>query len=142
VIEAEVAVRAAIQRLTSDAGVGGVNTLVSGRIYRDLGPQSAAVPLVTVAWESAENALSLNGRRIWQDILLLVKVVDRGGDRTTLEAIGSRIRARLDEYTVTLESTLVVKFREERLRPQPPEVEGGVRYQFLNHEFRTEAHPA
>jgi hypothetical protein len=39
--------------LKADTGAGGVNTLVSGRIYRDRVPQAAALPAVTVALVSS-----------------------------------------------------------------------------------------
>ena len=35
-------------RLAADTGAGGVSTLVGGRIYRDVVPQTAVLPAVTL----------------------------------------------------------------------------------------------
>ena len=51
--------------LKADAAGGGVNTLVSGRIYRDRVPQAAALPAVTVSLVSHVDQGTLGGRRVF-----------------------------------------------------------------------------
>lgn len=143
VLEAESVVGAAVQRLTSDTGPGGVSTLVGGRIYRDMIPQGAGYPAVVVAVQAATDDLTMGGDHVLQDVLVLVKVVDRGASYTTVQPIAKRIAERLEGYgRIVQDGVHIVKFRREAAPPQPAEVEQGVRYLHLNQLFRTEAYPA
>ena len=66
--------------LKADAGAGGVNTLVGGRIYRDRVPQTVPLPAVTVTLVSHVDTNTMGGRRVVAGTLVDVRVVADGTD--------------------------------------------------------------
>lgn len=64
--------------LKADTGTGGVNTLVGGRIYRDRVPQGIALPAITITLVSSVPENTVGGRRVFQNVLVDVRVVSDG----------------------------------------------------------------
>ena len=146
VLEVEQVVKAAYARLAADATLN-TTLALGGRVYRDLAPEGVVFPVVTLAPMSAVDLNTLGGAHVWQDVQLLVKVTERftgvvPNYSAKLIPLAQRMHLLLDGYTTTVDGVLVVQFRRVSAPPQPPEVQGGVRYVHLNQLFQTEAYPA
>jgi len=63
--------------LSSDAGEGGVATLVDGRIYAYHPPQAATYPLVLYSLLSGIDVMTVGACRVLVNSVYIVKVVDR-----------------------------------------------------------------
>lgn len=77
-IEAQRVASLVFDLLKADNGAGGVNTLVSGRIYRDRVSQGAALPAITVTLVSSVPTNTIGGRRVAQNVLVDVRIVNDG----------------------------------------------------------------
>jgi hypothetical protein len=127
--------------LTGDAGAGGVNTLLGGRIYRDQVPQAAALPAATVTLVSATDSNTLSGIRGFVSVLVDVRVVGSGATYGPLNPIADRVDAVLQGKHGTDGVVVVVKLRREQ--PQAfLETDSGVTYAHVIQTFRTEAYQA
>lgn len=128
--------------LTGDASVGGVNTLVSGRIYRDMMPQSVdAYPAIVIQHTSATPVTANGTARILSSDLWLVKVIGQGESQTPITAIGDRIDTVLQGFSgavgatgvyvppLNLESSLAYS-----------EIEGTKRWTYLDLVYRAFPH--
>lgn len=90
-IEAELVARFAWSLLAADNGVGGVDTLVGGRIYRDRVEQGAALPAVTISIVSAPDFLTANGDHVKQDVQIDVAVRGEGEHYDEVYPIAARV---------------------------------------------------
>src|SRR5262245_54730301 len=79
------------QRLTADAGAGGVNTLLGGRIYRDVVPQTAALPAATVTVVYGTPSNTLGGIRVFEDVEIDVRVIGSGTSYSGINPIADRV---------------------------------------------------
>jgi hypothetical protein len=90
-IEAELVARFVWDRLAADGGVGGVSTLVGGRIFRDRVEQGAALPAVTISVVSSPDQLTANGDHVWQDVQIDVAARGEGESYAEVYPIAARI---------------------------------------------------
>lgn len=94
-------------QLVADTGAGGVSALTGGRIYRDLVPQAAALPAVTVSLVSHVDVNTIGGRRVFANTQVDVRVV---GDGTGYQnTIAARVDALLQNAAGSRNSTHVVE---------------------------------
>jgi hypothetical protein len=112
--------------LIADAGTGGVNTLVAGRIYTDEAPPGSYYPLVLIsAQSSALDIVTFGPTRKAVNALYWVRVVGKGASKAALVTIADRIEVILQGARPTATSP-----RTDR-RSQiatPPFTTDGVRY--------------
>lgn len=126
--------------LTADAGIGGVNTLVGGRIRRDRLGQAMALPGITVTLISDVDESTLSGRRVFGVNLVDVRVVgDGNGDYGPLLPIADRVDAVLQEARGLKDGVTVVKLRRDSVQ-EFVEDDSGKPYTHVIQTFRTEAH--
>lgn len=123
--------------LVADAGAGGVNTLVGGRIYRDLVPAAAVLPAVTITLVSATDANTLGGLRVFQNVLLDIRVI---GDGSLYQnAIADRIDAVLQNVGGLKSSVRVNELRREQVTAFV-ESDNGKLYSHIVASYRSEAY--
>jgi Protein of unknown function (DUF3168) len=127
--------------LTSDAGAGGVNTLLGGRIYRDQVPQAAALPAATVTLVSATDSNTLGGLRAFDVALVDVRVVGAGANYAPINPIADRIDAVLQNRSGTNGGVQIVELRRDQVLTFV-ENEAGAAYSHIVATYRTEAYPA
>lgn len=106
-LEGQQAVGLVFDLLKADTGAGGVNTLVSGRVYRDLVPQAAALPAVVVSLVSHVDVNTVGGRRVFANTQVDVRVVGDGGGYQN--AIAARVDAVLQNAAGDRNGTAVVE---------------------------------
>jgi hypothetical protein len=123
--------------LKADTGAGGVNTLVSGRIYRDRVPQAAALPAVTVALVSSVPTNTIGGRRVVQNVLVDVRVVSDG--TTYANAIADRVDTVLQNTGGLKESVHVVELVQDAVQAYI-EDDAGKSYAHIVATYRTPAY--
>lgn len=122
--------------LAADTGAGGVNTLVSGRIYRDLVPAAAVLPAVTVTLVSATDTNTMGARRVFTNTLVDVRVVGEGGGYQN--AIADRIDAVLQNVGGVKSSIRTVELRREQVTAFV-ESDAGKLYSHIVASYRSEA---
>ncbi len=145
VLEADAVIDAVITRLRADTGAGGVNTLVSGRIYRDATPTATPIyPIVQVFLLAAGPALqTADSTHVWLPVTTLVKVTDKGTNYGPTYTLAKRIIAQLDQYErFTQDAVYVEKLRYMESPPQSADYIDGARYMYFNATFFCEAAPA
>jgi len=125
--------------LTADAGAGGVNTLLSGRIYRDIVPQAAALPAATVTLVSSTDSNTMPGNRAFGNVLVDVRVVGSGASYSPLNPIADRIDAVLQNKGGVNGGVVVVELRREQTQAFI-ETESGASFAHLIQTFRSEAY--
>lgn len=124
-------------QLVADAGAGGVNTLTGGRIYRDVVPQAASLPAVTVTLVSATDTNTIGGRRVFANTLVDVRVV---GDGTAYQnAVAARVDAVLQNASGSRNSVHVVELRREQVQAFI-ENDSGKLYAHIVASYRSEAY--
>ena len=79
--------------LTNDATF---TALVPGGVWRGLAPQGTPTPYCVLSIQSAPDLLTFNGVRIWNDALILVKVVGPAAQALALQSASDRVDALLD----------------------------------------------
>lgn len=125
-------------KLAADTGAGGVSTLVGARIYRDRAPQAAALPAVTVTLVSAEDENTMGGRRVFQRVLVDVRVVTNGLVYPT--SIADRVDAVLQNVGGVQSSVVtVVELRREGIQAFI-EDDAGKSYAHLIQTYRSESY--
>lgn len=123
--------------LKADAGAGGVNTLLSGRIYRDRVPQAATLPAATVTMVSHVDENTMGGRRVFAVTLTDVRVV---GDGTAYQnTIATRVDTVLQNAAGARNGVTVVELRRDGVQAFI-EDEAGKSYAHVIQTYRTEAH--
>ena len=123
--------------LKADTGAGGVNTLTSGRIYRDRVPQTALLPAVTVTLVSGTDTNTVGGRRVFQMALVDVRVVSDGVSYAN--AIADRVDTVIQNAAGTKEAVSVVELRRDQVTAFV-ENDAGKLYSHLVSTYRTEAY--
>jgi hypothetical protein len=127
-------------RLTADAGAGGVNTLLGGRIYQDQIPQAATLPAATVGLVAAPDANTLGGVHVLSIVDVDVRVVASGTSYGPIVAIARRVNAVLDGFTGLAGESYACRLRRIDFR-RLPEDDAGASFRHLIGTYRTEAHP-
>lgn len=126
--------------LTADAGVGGVNTLVGGRIRRDRLGQTMPLPGITVTLVSSVDENTLGGFRVFGVNLVDVRVVgDGNGDYGPLVPIADRVDAVLQNARGLKDGATVVKLRRDGMQ-EFVEDDSGKPYTHVIQTYRSEAH--
>ena len=110
-IEAEQVARFVWSTLSADAGAGGINTLVGGRIYRDRVEQGAALPAVTIGGLRAQPFNTANGDHVKQDVSLDVTVRGEGEHYDEIYPIAARIFTVLQGARGVQGDVQIVKLR-------------------------------
>ena len=136
-IEGQRVVSLVYDRLKADTGAGGVNTLVGGRIYRDVVPQAALLPAITVTLVSGTDTNTVGGRRVFQTALVDVRVVSDGVNYAN--AIADRIDTVVQNAVGTKEAVNVVELRRDQVTAFV-ENDAGKLYSHIVSSYRTEAY--
>ena len=123
--------------LKADTGAGGVNTLTSGRIYRDRVPQTAVLPAVTVTLVSATDVSTLGGVRVGTNVLVDVRVVNAG--TVYSNAIADRIDVVLQNTGGLKETVRTVELVREQVQAFI-EDDAGTSFAHLIATYRTPAY--
>lgn len=123
--------------LTADAGAGGVNTLVSGRIYRDRVPQAAVLPAITITLVSGTDTNTVGGRRVFQNVLVDVRVVSDG--TVYANNIADRVDAVLQNVGGVKSGVTVVELRRDSVQAFI-EDDSGRSYAHLIQTYRSESY--
>jgi hypothetical protein len=126
--------------LTADAGVGGVNTLLGGRVYQDQVPQAAALPAATVGLVAAPDLATLGGDHVQATVDVDVRVVVAGTSYSPIVVVARRVNAVLDGAHGTSGESYAYKLRRIDFR-RLAEEDAGASYRHLIGTYRTEAHP-
>lgn len=124
-------------QLVADAGVGGVNTLLSGRIYRDRVPQSALLPAATVTLVSHVDENTIGGRRVFAVTLTDVRIVGDGASYQN--AAAARVDTVLQNAAGTRNGVTIVELRRDGVQAFL-EDDSGKTYSHVIQTYRTEAH--
>ncbi|NPV85986.1 MAG: DUF3168 domain-containing protein [Anaerolineae bacterium] len=112
-----------------------MQSLVAGRIYSGVVPQSAVYPFVLVQRVSSRTVMGVGTAVIMWDELVMVKGVDKAESYSTLETIMNRVRGVLHGASGDVTNGIVIGCVEERTIMYP-EVVDGVQYRHLGIEFR------
>lgn len=123
--------------LKADAGAGGVNTLVGGRIYRDRVPQSVALPAVTITLVSSVPTNTMGGKRVFQNVLVDVRVVTDGLVYPT--AIADRADTVIQNATGIKDTVHVVELVQDSVQAFI-EDDAGKSYSHIVATYRTPAY--
>lgn len=123
--------------LVADTGGSGVNTLVSGRIYRDRVPQLAALPAVAITLVSSVPTNTVGGRRVFQNVLVDVRIVADGS--VYANAIADRVDAVLQNAGGLKEGVRVVELVQDAVQAFV-EDEAGKSYAHIVATYRTPAY--
>ena len=136
-IEGQRVVSLVFDRLKADTGAGGVNTLVGGRIYRDVVPQAALLPAITVTLVSGTDTNTVGGRRVFQTALVDVRVVSDGVNYAN--AIADRIDTVVQNAVGTKEAVNVVELVRDQVTAFV-ENDAGKLYSHIVATYRTPAY--
>jgi len=123
--------------LKADAGGSGVNTLVGGRIYRDIVPQAAALPAITITLVSHVDENTVGGRRVFAVTLTDVRVVGDGSGYQN--AVAGRVDTVLQNAAGVKSGVTIVELRRDGVQAFI-ESESGKTYSHVIQTFRTEAY--
>jgi hypothetical protein len=137
VIEAQRVASLVWDLLRADTGAGGVSALVGARIYRDVVPQAALLPAVTVTLVSATDTNTLGARRVFANTLVDVRVVSDGS--VYGNAIADRIDTVLQNVGGLKDTVHVVELRRESVQAFV-ENDSGKLYAHLISTYRSEAY--
>lgn len=140
-IEAQRVARFVHAALVGDAGVGGVATLLGGRIYRALVPQGAALPAMTVEVVPLDDLTTANGDHVWQEVLVDVAVHGEGADYAPINSAADRAFTVLQGAGGVQDDVQVVKLRRRSTRTFI-DTDEGKSYAHIVQTFFTEAQPA
>lgn len=123
--------------LHADNGVGGVDTLVAGRIYTDEAPQGSVYPHVLISAQSPGiDVVSIGPHRVMVNALYWVRVVGKGASKKALVPIADRIDSLLQAAGGVTASVRVLMVNREQLPAIPPATVDGVRYSQLGGVYR------
>lgn len=139
-IEVERVLDAVIAALKTDAVI---TSLALGGVWRaGFAPQgtTAAFPFLDVSDSSSVSVGTISGRRVMDNVLILVRAFDKGPTMARLRALMDRADVILDGLRTVRDGVMVVMLRRESVPPIAPEIEGGVVYPRRQLLFRTEAY--
>ena len=121
----------------ADNGAGGVDTLVSGRIYVDEAPAGSVYPFVLISGQSALDVVSIGPHRVMVDTLYWIRVIGQGASKKALQAIYDRLDGLLQAAGGTTSAIRVLMVnREQPIAGIPPATVNGVRYTQLGGSYR------
>lgn len=123
--------------LKADTGGSGVNTLVSGRIYRDRVPQAALLPAITVTMVSGYDTSTIGGRRVLQNVLVDVRVVSDGVNYAN--SIADRVDTVLQNASGVKEGVYVVELTRDQVTAYI-EDDAGKSYSHIVSSYRSPAY--
>lgn len=138
-IEAQRVAAFVFDTLKADAGVGGFNTLVGGRLYRDQVPQAATLPAATVSIVSGTDSNTLGGIRAFDVVLVDVRVVGAGASYGPINPAADRADAVLQNTRGTSGGVQVVEIRRDQVQVFL-ETESGTTFSHIIQTFRSEAY--
>jgi hypothetical protein len=133
--------RLVYRRLHDDATL---NTALGlgGRVWQNVAPPSPVYPHALLSVMSSVDLNTLTGVHVWQDVVVMVKLTDRGADPETILPLAERAAALLEGYTAAAEGVYVVRLRRTVSPPTPIELAlGGERYVHHQQLWRTEVAP-
>lgn len=139
-IEAQRVMAFVFDSLKADAGAGGVNTLLSGRIYRDLVPASALLPAATITLVSGTDSNTLGGDRVLETVLIDVRVIGDGASYGPLNPVADRIDAVLQNRGGVSGGVRTVELRRDQVQAFIETEASGKTYSHLLATYRTESH--
>jgi hypothetical protein len=126
-------------QLVADAGAGGVNTLLGGRIYMRRVPMAATLPALVIQLVSATASNTIGGRRAFKQALIDAHLICEGMDISTLVPIADRIDTVIQGAKGVQDGANIVKFVQEDER-EYDEDEGGKVYTHQIQSYRTAVH--
>jgi hypothetical protein len=139
-LEIEEVLEAVQALLAADAALSG--DPLSGRIYQNLAPASAAYPLIVLDGVSHVDFLTANGDHESSDVLFQVTVRDKGGtSKARIKPLAEAVYACLQGREIA-GAVYAPKIRRLRVVQRGPDVENNVVYPQIVQEFFTEADPA
>jgi hypothetical protein len=138
-LEGQQAVGLVYDLLKADQGAGGVNTLVAGRIYRDLAPQDASLPAVVVSLVSHVDVNTVGGDRVFANTQIDVRVVGTG--TAYQNAVAARADAVLQNAAGARNGTAVVELVRAAVRAFV-EDDAGRLYSHIVQTYSTPAYAA
>lgn len=102
--------------LSGDAGAGGVNTLVGGRIYAYVAPSGAAFPLVVYSRQAGHDVMGVGTVRIMASELYQVKVIGKGATVSfgAIKAVADRIDSLLQGASGSVVDGLILSCVREQ----------------------------
>jgi hypothetical protein len=123
--------------LHADAGGGGVDTLVAGRIYADEAPAGSVYPFVLISSQSnPSDVVSIGPHRVMVDCLYFVRVVGKGASKKALQTIYDRVDVLLQAAGGLTASVRVLMVNREAQIATPPVTTDGIRYSQLGGLYR------
>lgn len=124
------------------AGDSALTTLLgAARIYRDVGPQEAAWPVVTFGLQSGGDTVGNAGARILTRMRWLVKSITKGTDLAAVAAIAARVDVLLQQGAgVNGDAQVAACVREQVI--SYPHTEAGVVWRHEGGVYRVEVHPS
>jgi hypothetical protein len=138
-VEAQQVAAFVFDALKADAGAGGVNTLLGGRIYRDQVPAAATLPAATVGVVSSTDWGTLGAVRVLDVVLIDVRVVGAGASYGPINPAADRIDAVLQNRTGTSGGVWIVELRRDQTQLFL-ENDAGAQFAHCIQTYRTEAH--
>src|SRR5690242_13267232 len=121
------------------AGDSTLAALIGGathpRIYSDQAPQGAAYPYVAIAMLSDRSVLTQNGIRVMENIVYIVKAVEKTASYADITSIANRLDALLHKQSGTVTGGLVLSCTRENII-RFPETKNGVEYRHLGPQVR------
>ena len=124
-------------KLHADTSAGGVDTLVSGRIYADEAPAGSAYPLVLLSAQAPGiDVVSIGPHRVMVNTLYWIRVVGKGASKAALVPTFKRIDVLLQASGGTTSGLRILMVNREQTLVLPPATVDGVRYSQLGGLFR------
>lgn len=131
--------------LVADSAIGGVNALLGGtpttpgRIYHDQVPQAALLPAAVITVVSGTDSTTIAGRRVFDTVVVDVRVVGVGAAFSTVRTIADRVDLVLDGRSGTYGGAVIVKLRRDGVQ-RFVENESGTSFAHLIGTYRSEAY--
>jgi hypothetical protein len=138
-VEAQRVAALVFDALKADSGPGGVSTLLGSRIYRDQVPAASALPAATVGVVSSVDTSTLGGVRVFDVVLIDVRVVTSGASYGPINPAADRVDAVVQGLGGPKNGAEVVKLRRDQVQAYL-ETEGGSQHVHLIQTYRTEAY--
>lgn len=122
------------------AGDAMLNGYVSGRVYRRLAPEGAAMPYVVFQFQSGHDVQAAGPYRVMSQLVCVVKIVGQASTYPTLKAIVDRVDALLQAASgMATDGRVLACMRETPIDYE--EIDAGVRYQHLGGQYRLYVQP-
>lgn len=134
-IEAQRVAALVFDALKADAALG---TMLGGRVYRDQVPAAAALPAATVTVVSSVDSVTLGGARVFDMVLIDVRVVTSGSSYAPINPAADRVDAVLQGLGGVDAGVDVPKLRRDQVQAFL-ETEAGVQHVHLIQTYRSEA---